>query len=170
MDALKKTGIIIGAVAGGIVGGGISLIGKLSKKKIVDDLGSDIVSSSILMGGLVGEVASGTTDIVSGKVTKNAEKVQEGVDDIKGVGKQFVDNVVENVSYVVDTSGEIATGIKEKDKSRVSRGAKKLAKWITVGAITVGIVKIAKTEDDNPKDILPEEISDTQKISANEDD
>jgi len=52
MDSIKKTGIIAGAVIGGVVGGSISLIGKLSKIKAVDDVGSSIVSSSILTGGL----------------------------------------------------------------------------------------------------------------------
>ena len=147
MDSLKKTGIVAGAVVGGVIGGGISLVGKLTDVKIVDELGSSIVSSAILTGGLVGEVASGATDAVSGKVTKNADKTKEGLDDIKNVGKQLVDNVVENVYYVVDSGSEIASAIKKKDKPRAVRNTKKLVKWFAVGTITVGLVKIDDSKD-----------------------
>jgi len=152
MDSLKKTGIVLGGIVGGVVGGGISLIGKLSKSKVVDDVGASVVSSSILMGGLTGDVASGTADIVSGQVTKNAEKTKEGLDDLKGVGKKLVNNVVENANYIVDSGSEIATSIKEKDTNRAVRSAKKLAKWVAVGAITVGVVKMVDSSDSEKKE------------------
>ena len=147
MDSLKKTGIIAGAVVGGVVGGGISLVGKLSRVKTIDDVGASVVSSSILMGGLTGEIASGTALAVSGKVTKNPSKTKEGLGELKGVGKQMVNNIVENVSYIADAGSEITTGILQKDKKRVVKSAKRFAKWVAVGAITVGVVKMAGSDE-----------------------
>ena len=163
MDSLKKTGIIAGAVVGGVVGGGISLIGKLSNIKVVDDVGSSVVSSSILMGGLTGEVASGTVDAVSGKITKNPSKTKEGLDELKGTGKQLVNNFVENVRYIADSGSEITTGIKEKDRGKVVKSAKKFAKWAAVGTITVGVIKIvdseeAPKEEDGSEETLEKEV------------
>ena len=146
MDSLKKTGIIAGAVVGGVVGGGISLIGKLSKIKVVDDVGASVVSSSILMGGLTGEIASGTVDAVSGKIMKNPSKTKEGLSDLKGTGKKLVNNFVENVSYIADTGSEITAGIKEKDKDKIVDSIKQFGKWAAVGTITVGVIKVVDSE------------------------
>jgi len=142
MDSLKKTGVIVGAVFGGVVGGSISLVGKLAKVKVIDDVGSSVVSSSLLMGRLVGDVASGAADAVCGKITKDEAQVQEGLDDIKGTGKKLVNNFVENATYIGTSGMEIASSIKAKDKPRAVRNAKKLVKWVAVGTITVGVVKM----------------------------
>jgi hypothetical protein len=148
MNSIKKTGIIVGALAGGSVGGGISLIGKLAKVKAVDDVGSSVVSSSILMGEFTGDIASGTVDAVSGKITKNPSRTKKGLNDLKGCGKKVVNNFVENVHYVADTGVEVARGVKAKDKNRVAKSAKKFAKWVAVGAITVGAIKMTDSDDE----------------------
>jgi len=148
MDSIKKTGIIAGAVIGGVVGGSISLIGKLSKIKAVDDVGSSIVSSSILTGGLTGDAASGTVDAISGKITKNPAKTKEGLNDLKGTGKKILNNFVENVRYVADSGNEIADGLKSKDRKKVIESTKKFAKWVAVGTITVGAVKMIDSEEE----------------------
>jgi len=152
MDSLKKTGVIVGAVFGGVIGGGISLVGKLANVKVIDDVGSSVVSSSLLMGRLVGDVASGAADTVCGKITKDEAQVKEGLDDIKGTGKKLVNNFVENVTYIGNSSMEIASSIKAKDKPRAVRNAKKLVKWVAVGTITVGVVKMEDSSDGSNKE------------------
>ena len=135
MDMIKKTGIIAGAVAGGLVGGSISLIGKLSNVKIIDDIGSSITSSMVLTGELAGGIASGAVDAVSGGATKNPAKTKAGLDDLKQGGKQIVNNVVTNVNYIVEN---------RKDP-------KQLAKIIAVGAITVGAIKMTDSKKPDEK-------------------
>ena len=150
MDSLKKTGVIVGAVFGGVIGGSISLVGKLAGVKVIDDVGSSVVSSSLLMGRLVGDVASGTADAVCGKIKNDETQVQEGLDDIKGTGKKLVNNFVENVNYIADSTVEIASSIKANDKPRAVRNAKKLVKWVAVGTITVGVVKMEDSGENTP--------------------
>ena len=147
MDSIKKTGIIAGAVVGGVVGGGISVIGKVAKMKIVDDIGASITSSSILTGALAGELVSGTADAVSGKLAKNPSRTKDGLNDLKDCGKQVVNNFFTNVHYLADNGGEIAAGIKGRDKGKIVGGAKKLAKIAAVGAITVGAIKMTDSDE-----------------------
>lgn len=146
MNNIKKAGIITGAVVGGAIGGTISFIGKMTNQKFIDELGESVVDSTILTGGIAGEVASGATNVISGKIKNSNRKVEEGKDDLKSAGTQVVQNFVNNVQTVVDNSGEILEGVKEKDKRKIVRGAKTLAKVVAVGAITVGTIKI-KTEE-----------------------
>ena len=153
MNNIKKAGIITGAVVGGAIGGTISFIGKMTNQKFIDELGESVVDSTILTGGIAGEVASGATNVISGKIQKSSRKVEEGKDDLKSAGTQVVQNFVNNVQTVVDNSGEILEGVKEKDRRKIIRGAKTLAKVAAVGAITAGTIKIKpeEKEDDNIK-------------------
>ena len=64
MDFIKKTAIIGGAVVGGIVGGTISIIGHVTKIKVLDELGDSIIDSTILTGQIAGQAVSGATDMV----------------------------------------------------------------------------------------------------------
>lgn len=147
MDLIKKTGIITGAVVGGVVGGAISLVGKVADIKAVDDIGTSITCSSILTGELAGKLASGTVDTVSGKLAKNRPRTDEGVRDLKDGGRRVVNNFLTNVNRIVDNGGEIAGGIKAKDRGKIVGGAKKLVKFAVVGAITVGAIKMTDEKD-----------------------
>ena len=148
MDLLKKSGIIAGAVVGGVVGGSISLVGKLSRKEVIDDIGSSITSSSILTGEMAGKLASGAVDAASGKITKNPAKTSEGLDDLKGCGKQVVGNFTENFRYLAGSGKEIAGGVVHKDREKAIESAKNLAKWLVVGAITVGAIKMTSAKEE----------------------
>ena len=153
MNKIKKAGIVTGAVVGGVIGGTISFIGKVSNQKFIDELGESVVDSTILTGGIAGDVASGATNVISGKIKKSDRKVKEGKEELISAGTQVVDNFVGNVKTVVNNSGDIIEGVKEKDRRKILGGAKTLAKVIAVGAITVGTIKIKQetenTDDDN---------------------
>ena len=150
MNKIKKAGIITGAVVGGAIGGTISFIGKMTNQKFIDELGESVVDSTILTGGIAGDIASGTANVISGKVQNSRRKVEEGKGELKAAGTQVVENFVNNVQIVIDNSGEILEGVKEKDKKKILRGAKTLAKVAAVGAITVGTIRI-KPETESGK-------------------
>jgi len=142
MNNIKKVGILTGAVVGGAIGGTISFIGKMTKQTFIDELGESIVDSTLLTGGIAGNIASGATNVISGKIQNSSCKMEEGKDDLKSAGNQVVQNFVDNIQTVVANSGEILEGVKEKDRKKVVRGAKTLVKVVAVGAITVGAIKI----------------------------
>jgi hypothetical protein len=160
VNNIKKAGIITGAVVGGAIGGTISFIGKMTNQKFIDELGESVVDSTILTGGIAGDIASGATNVISGTVQSSKIKVEEGKDELKSAGTQVVENFVNNVQTVVDNSGEILEGVKKKDTKKIMRGAKTLAKVVAVGAITVGVIKVkpetesgkSETEKKNPEE------------------
>src|SRR5665647_3697233 len=100
MDLIKKTGILTGAVVGGVIGGTLSVIGKVAKIKIIDDIGESVIDSTILTGTIAGNLASGTTDLLTGKIQQDETLMKEGVTDIKDTGHKVVTNFVGNVKLV----------------------------------------------------------------------
>lgn len=152
MNNIKKAGIITGAIVGGAIGGTISVIGKVTKKKFIDELGESVVDSTILTGGIAGDIASGATNVITGKIQKRPRKVTRGKKELKFAGNQVVRNIVHNVHTVVDNSGEILEGVKEKNGRKIMRGARTLAKVVAVGAITVGAIKVKPEEPEQKQD------------------
>lgn len=146
MKTIKKGAIVAGATVGGVIGGTISLIGKMTGKKFLDEIGESIIDSTILTGEIAGKAASGTTKIISGTVHKKPQKIHSGKNELKGVGKAVAGNVEQNVRRVVAQGGEIAGGVRTRDKRRVEKGVKKLVKMVVVGAVTVGAIKIKEEE------------------------
>lgn len=146
MNNIKKAGIIAGATIGGLIGGSVSVIGKVSKNKFVDELGESIIDSTILTGSIAGTVASGASQLVKGKIKKNPETIKEGSENLKEAGDQIVDNFVNNMKTVLNNGGDILDGVKKRDRKKVVRSTKNLVKVIAVGAITVGAIKVKEEE------------------------
>jgi hypothetical protein len=150
MGAIKKIGIAAGALVGGVVGGSISFVGKLAGVKFIDEVGESIVDSAICTGGIAGKLADGAVCAGAGKLTGDEAKRRAGVRDLKDGGRQVAQNVVENVKTVAESGGELVNGIRKRDGKRVLRGAKTLAKVVVVGAVTVGAIRVKKSDDDAP--------------------
>lgn len=157
MDVIKKAGIIGGAVVGGIIGGTVSIIGHVAKNKFVDELGESIVDSTILTGTIAGQIASGAADMIKGSIQKEPECIDDGKKDLKAGGRKIINNYVTNAKLIVNNSGDIVKGVKDRDIKRVLNGAKTLGKMAAIGAITVGAIKIEpdkgkEKEKDKDKD------------------
>jgi len=154
MNKLKKATIFIGAITGGVLGGSIDLVGKMTKVNFLSELGEGIVDSALLTGEIVGGAISGTADMISGTVVKDSEKCAEGTRELGHAGKQVLRNAVTNIQMMADNSGEMITGIRTRDKARTISAAKTLAKMATIGAVTVGAIKLKKNDEksDETKD------------------
>lgn len=150
MNTLKKAGIIGGALIGGFIGGAVSIIGHVSKKKFLNELGDNIIDSTILTGEIAGEAASGATDMVIGKLKKKPSFVRRGKKSVNNAGRKVVRNLVTNCKTILDSSLEMLDGVKQKDKKRIISGARTLCKIAAIGAITVGAVKAGSANEDKP--------------------
>ena len=148
MDTIKKAGIVGGAIVGGIIGGAISVAGHVSKNKFVDDLGANIIDSTILTGSIAGQLVSGTADLVSGGIKKDPNHLSQGKKDLKAGGGKIVGNYVSNAKLIIDNSGDIIKGAKNRDIKKVLNGAKTLGKIVAIGAITVGAIKVESNKDE----------------------
>ncbi len=142
MRAIKKAGITGGAIVGGVIGGAFSVVGAISKIKVLDEIGAGIIDSSLTTGAIAGNIASGTTDLLVGKIAKKPKLVQRGKADLKDGGSSMVDNFFENLAVTLENGNEIVTGIKKKDRRRVLAGTKTFFKMATIGTITVGALKV----------------------------
>ncbi|GAB1476699.1 hypothetical protein MASR2M70_15350 [Bacillota bacterium] len=151
MDIIKKAGIIGGAVVGGIIGGAMSVAGHVTGIKFVNDLGENIIDSTILTGSIAGQLASGTADLVSGGIKKNPDHIKQGKKDLKAGGGRIVGNYVSNAKLIINNSGDIVRGAKNRDIKQVLNGAKTLGKIAAVGAITVGAIKIESDRSKSAK-------------------
>lgn len=147
MDKIKKAGIIGGAVVGGLIGGTISIIGHVAHNKFLDELGENIVDSTILTGQIAGQAASGASRVVIGGLKRKPKEINEGKKELINAGDKVVTNIVTNAKIVIDNSGEIIEGVKQKDKRKILNGAKTLGKMAAIGAITVGAVKMEPDDD-----------------------
>ncbi len=147
MENLKKATIIIGAITGGVLGGSIELVGKMTKVEFLNELGEGIVDSALLTSEIVGGAISGTADMISGGIAKDQGKLSEGTKELSEAGKQVVRNAVTNIKLMAENSGEVIKGIKHKDKTRTVAAIKTLAKMATIGAVTVGAIILNKKED-----------------------
>lgn len=150
MDIIKKAGIVAGAVVGGAIGGTLSLIGKVAKVPLIDDIGESVVDSTILTGKMAGTVVSGASDLIAGAVSQDKEKRDEGITDIKDTGKQVVHNFTGNIKLVAGSGGEILSGVRHGNAKTVKRGFKSLIKVASVGFLTVGAIKI---KEEKPAEI-----------------
>lgn len=142
MGKIKQAGVCAGIAVGSVIGGTVSMIGKMTDKRVIDELGENIMDSTILTGEIVGEAASGATNLVAGKIKKQPSKVKKGKKELGSAGGRVVENAVTNVKNVADQSGEILEGIKMKDKKRVAKGLRTLGKMAVVGMLTVGAIKV----------------------------
>lgn len=76
--------------------------------------------------------------------------MNEGIEDIKESGGAIVGNIIINTKNVIDNSGEVISGIKQKDGRKIIKGVKSLAKYAAVSTITVGSMQIKQSEDEVP--------------------
>lgn len=175
MKALKKAGIAGGAVIGGVIGGTFSVIGAVSKVKVLDEIGASIIDSSITTGAIAGNIVSGTADVLTGKIIKRPKLVQRGKKDLKESGGDIVDNFFENLAITLENGNEIIDGVKAKDRHRALAGTKTFFKMAAVGTLTAGAMKISeegirssKSRDcENEKDNNQEANSDSFEIKNN---
>ncbi|MEI8215884.1 MAG: hypothetical protein WCF96_02185 [Eubacteriales bacterium] len=139
---IKKAGIIAFAMTGGVLGSGVSLIGKMTKNKFIDNLGNDMVDSAIFTGELVGEALGGANDLITGKIKRNPEREQEGVESLKVFAKDSIHNISSNLVLVAEKSEEAVVSLLDNDREKAVAAAKTLAEVVFIGALTFGAIKI----------------------------
>jgi len=146
METLKKAGICAGAALGGVVGGTVSLVGKVIRQPEIDQLGETIMDSAILTGEIAGHALSGTADVITGAVRRDKKSLKSGGRDLKRAGGAVVKNVAANASILLSEAGNVAIGVKTGNRAQVVRGLKTMGKMAAVEFFTVGAVKM-----DNPE-------------------
>lgn len=147
MNGFKKAGVYGGIAFGSVVGGTVSLMGKLTNVQFLDDLGGNIMDSAILTGEITGQAASGAADIIRGTWRKSPPQLQKGKHDLTQAGSKIAANLWDNCRLIQKNSGEIIAGLYTRNPKRVKNGAKTLGKVIAISFVTVGAIKIDDSSD-----------------------
>lgn len=153
MKTLKKAGVCAGAALGGAVGGAVSLVGKVIRQPEIDRLGETILDSAILTGEIAGHVLSGTADVISGAVKRDKASLKSGGRDLKRAGKAVADNVAANAGLILTEAGNVAIGIKTKNRAQVMDGLKTMGKMAAVEFFTVGAIKMDDSQKKTKKEL-----------------
>lgn len=152
MNVVKKAGIVAGAVVGGTIGGALSVIGRVSNKQIINNVGESVTDSFIYFGSIAGELASGATDVVVGNVTENLNTVDDGIDDLRDGGKKLVGNWVHNIKLVAGEGKVVAKGVYHRDPQSIKKGLRKMGRIAAVGAMTVGAIRLKEEEGEEKEE------------------
>ncbi len=163
MGKIKRAGVYAGVAIGGVIGGAVSLTGKLTGKKFIEELGGNIMDSTILTGEIVGEAVSGVTGVVTGKLGKKPRRIQKGKAEMKQATGKVVSNITDNFKTIKNNGGEMIQGVRHHDPARIKNGAKTLGKVIAISIVTVGAVKLEEDE------INPGAAAESDSMSGEED-
>ena len=139
---IKKYGILTFALTNGVLGGLVSLTGKMFNNKFLDSLGEDIVDSSIFTGELVGDAIGGVNDVIAGKIKEDPERLADGAKILKGFAKDSVRNIASNLVLIADTGEEAVVSLIDKENQKAYRAIKTLGKVLIIGTLTGGAIKV----------------------------
>ena len=117
-------------------------------------MGEDIVDSTILTASITGNALSGTAHLAAGAAKRDPQHLSSAKEDFADVGRGLLKNFKTNMHLILDNSGEILLGIKDRDGRRILNGAKTLGKIIAISTITVGAVQI-NTDNDSDAETKP---------------
>ncbi|GAX46183.1 hypothetical protein NIES4075_72040 [Tolypothrix sp. NIES-4075] len=81
MSFIKGLGKFAGQVVGGVVGGSLEVVGELVDSKAIKQVGKGVYQVAATSGEVLGSLTDGVVTTVHGAVTKDGEKVKQGLGD-----------------------------------------------------------------------------------------
>lgn len=142
MKFLKDLGVLAGTVTGGVIGGAVSLAGKAVKSDFIEEIGEGIYNATLASGKILGEAASGAADLVTGMVTSDESKRDEGFRDLGTAVGTTAKGVGNGIASIIQNGGDVIDGALEGDKNRVSEAAKSLVKTAAIATLAVGVIDV----------------------------
>lgn len=147
MDLIKKGGSMLGKIAGRTLGGTVRVVGELAKSEFIKEIGNGIESATSKTGELIGETASGIYDVGAGIITRDQQKIGEGLGDVGHVVGSTVIGIGQGICYVAESGKQVFEGVKEGDTDKLKTGTKNLVKVAAIGTIAIGIVDFLDVVD-----------------------
>jgi hypothetical protein len=142
MKFLKDLGVLAGTVTGGVIGGAVSLAGKAVKSDFIEEIGEVIYNATLASGKILGEAASGAADVVTGMVTSDESKRDEGFRDLGSAVGTTAKGVGKGIANIIQNGGDVIDGALEGDKNRVNEAAKSLVKTAAIATLAIGVIDI----------------------------
>lgn len=147
MGLLKKLGSGLGHIAGGLVGGAVGFVGSATNSKFISEVGEGIYNSSVYLGDRAGEATQGVWDIGEGLITKNDEKLDNGLKDLGGSVKNTGSALVGSAKHIVKNASDLGVGLLDDDPEKWKSGAREFGKTAAIGILGVSLLDLADVVD-----------------------
>lgn len=148
MGFIKKMGSLAGVIAGGVIGGGIELVGEITNSKFIKEVGEGVFNVSSKSGELIGNIAEGAIDTISGMITDDDDLKNKGKKQLGEAAEDTIIGVVNGVTNVTKKGINTAAAILDGDKEKAIECGKDLAKIALIGAFSISVLDIIDGVED----------------------
>ncbi|MEP0872272.1 hypothetical protein NDA01_20880 [Trichocoleus desertorum AS-A10] len=121
MGFLKGLGQIAGKVVGGAVGGALEIAGEVADSETLKKAGKGVYNVTAASGEILGSLADGAVTTVHGVVTKDGEKVKEGLGDAGHAAMLTAEGLGHTVKHTaIGTAHLVKEIINQKESSSIN--------------------------------------------------
>ncbi|MCD3204247.1 hypothetical protein [Clostridium botulinum] len=139
MGFFEKLGEIVGTVAGGVIGGGVSIIGEIVDSDFISEIGEGVYKASVNAGKTVGQATDGVANIASGIIKSDNYVLDEGIEQLGGAVCDTAKRIGNGVGYIASNGINVVEGLADGDNEKVMDSAKNFIKVAAIGTLAVGV-------------------------------
>ena len=169
MGFFKELGGLVGAIAGGVIGGSVAIVGEVIGSDFVKEIGESVCQVSINAGQTVGQAADGVSGVVGGIITQDDKLINQGFNDVgKSIEKTAL-GMINGVGHIATNSVEVLEGVVSGNTDQTVKGAKNLIKVAAIATLGVGIADyVGIIGDDFSENVDGDYIADSSLESIND--
>lgn len=166
MSFFKKAGNLVGTVAGGVIGGAVTLVGEVTNSNYVKEIGEGIFNASVSAGNIMGQAAEGAAGIVGGIIASDKILTNKGVGELGDAVGKTIKGTVAGISNIASNGCQAIGGIMDGDKEKTINASKNLLKTAAIAALAIGVADYVGIIGDDGIDtnIADVEVHDTSDI------
>lgn len=143
MGLLKSLGAGAGEIVGRAVGGTVAFVGEATGSQFIKDVGAGVESSTRFSGRVIGDLAEGVAEVVTGAMTDDHARVDRGARQVGTAAGQTARGVGSTAVALVENTGDVVGGLVTGDSPRAFAGARGVARTVAVGAIAISVIDVA---------------------------
>lgn len=142
MGFLKDLGTVVGTIAGAAIGGTVYLAGEIVDSDLIREVGEGAFKVTANTGKIVGEIAEGATDVVTGTLTSDSKKIEQGFEQVIDTSAKTVVGIGKGIEYVAEKGVDTVGAIIDGDTDKAMKAGKELAKVALISTLTVGVCDV----------------------------
>jgi hypothetical protein len=169
MGFLKELGSAVGSIAGVVIGTPIILAGEVVNSDFIKEVGEGACKATANTGKVLGSLAEGTVECVSGLVSSDSAKASRGFEQVVDTGVKTVAGVGLGVLNLADKGINTIGAIAEGDKDKAVKIGKELVKTACVATLAVGVFDAVDGAIDDEFDLFDHDDSDSYQLVENPD-
>ncbi|MDQ0885933.1 hypothetical protein QFZ81_001021 [Paenibacillus sp. V4I9] len=129
----------LGEITGSLLGGAIGIVGDITGSSLIKEIGDEVENTTKHTGRTLGKLADGTSGVLSGVLTGNSEKIDQGIYDVGTVAAETLINMGKRISSTIETSVKMVDSIIENDSDSFKKHSRKLMKRAVIISLPIPI-------------------------------